>query len=156
MSRRWVFVAALTAAGCTHESRAGARSATVVATLSGDFRLGPADTASFAGPPTATVRFLRVVEDGRCPRGASCSATLPVTVEIEIVLAGMARREQLAILDRDVGEPRFQGMRSCTPVGSFVLRLRDVVPWPEHGGKTKDEDYRAILVIERSCGSPSR
>ncbi|MFO0648745.1 MAG: hypothetical protein U0326_21060 [Polyangiales bacterium] len=96
------------------------------------------------------VLFERVVEDGRCPRGRQCAASNPVRVSVRITCAGSARSEELAVLDRDVGEPRMQGVRSCAPIDGAVLRLRDVTPYPG----ASSERTRAVLVVEGRCGGP--
>jgi len=135
---------AIAAQGCVARPRFTA--------LGDDFALAPGEAAVLRGPPDYVVRFVAVVSDGRCPRSTECAATLPVTVSVSLGTGGGETRQELSILDRDVGEPRFKGIRSCAPLGPYVLRLRDVQPWPPTRWGIPSSLYRATFVVGASCG----
>jgi hypothetical protein len=171
--RGWIVASfALAAlAGCARVSGAPLPAPSVTAGI--DFVLAPGETGRFGAAPEKLVRFVRVVEDGRCPRQVNCAVSGPVTVEVEVGAASHLRTERLAVLDRDVGEPRFPGIHSCaTLVGDepgtldplatdsprrakvrprAVLRLRDVQPWPVRGTPIPPDRYRATFVVGPSC-----
>ena len=140
-----------TALACACDARARPVSVTVVVAANSDFVLAPGESARHEGPPAVTVQLVRVTEDGRCPKGTQCSASLPVAVEVKIADAAGARTERLAVFERDVGEPQFKGIRSCAPAGPLVLRLRDVEPWPSRDGPPRPAQYRATFVLEKIC-----
>ncbi|AGP39234.1 hypothetical protein [Sorangium cellulosum] len=118
-----------------------------------DFVLAPGAAVSVGGSPDTEIRFLRVVADRRCPRSLTCGGSGPVTVEVAIGPRGGATAVELSVLGRDVGEPKFQGIRSCAPVNGQVVRLRDVEPWPSSRDPVPMEQYRATFVLEQRCAS---
>jgi hypothetical protein len=117
-----------------------------------EFTLAPGQGAEAAevGTPTARVRFVRVIEDGRCPHDISCAVTRPVGLEVEIVESGRATMERLAIYERDSRQP---GARSCVEVGKVALRLQDVKPWPSASRKIPAAEYRATFLLGSGCDS---
>jgi hypothetical protein len=100
-----------------------------------------------AWPPLG-FRFLRVVDDGRCPRQTSCAATFPVSVEVEVTTGRSTTKETLETFGRDEQGPA----RSCAPLPKGALWLRDVQPWPVAGKKTPASTIRATFTVTGSCG----
>jgi hypothetical protein len=92
--------------------------------------------------------FLGIARDDRCPRGRECAASGPVTARLH---PGAGPEIELSILDRDRGEPDFQGIRSCAPFAGRTLRLRDVKPWPVGTTPVSAGDYRVELVVAAGC-----
>jgi hypothetical protein len=117
-----------------------------------DFTLGVGEMGSLGGRSPIAVRFLKVVDDGRCPTETMCAASLPVTVEVELTGREGTKREVLEIFSRDLGAP---ATRSCVPFGQSALWLRDVQPWPVAGKKTPVGKYRGTFSVTRSCGNPA-
>lgn len=115
-----------------------------------EFSLAPGQSARTAGvrPPPLLVRFVRVVEDGRCPRDINCAVTRPVSLDVEVVASGRTRLERLAIYERTSRQP---GVRSCAAFDQSALRLRDVQPWPSARSKVPPSEYRATFVLAESC-----
>ena len=120
-----------------------------------EFTLAPGQGAEAAevGTPATRVRFVRVIEDGRCPHDINCAVTKPVGLEVEIVESGRAAMERLAIYERDSRQP---GARSCVEVGKVALRLQDVEPWPSAGRKIPASEYRATFLLGSGCESRTK
>jgi hypothetical protein len=112
-----------------------------------EFTLAIGEAAAW---PPVRLRFVRVVDDGRCPRQTNCAATFPVSVEVEVTNGGSTTRETLETFGRDEQGPA----RSCAPLpkGTPALWLRDVEPWPVAGKKTPASAIRAIFAVTGSCG----
>lgn len=108
------------------------------------FDLAVGETASLSG---GAITFVAIIRDERCPRGMKCEESGPVTARFR---ADAGPEIDLAILDRDRGEPELKGIRSCAPFAGRVLRLRDVKPWPA-GSPVTAANYRVELVIASSC-----
>lgn len=117
------------------------------------------------GLPGYEVKIERVVSDLRCPSNRSCTISGPVTVEFRLNSEPLSHT--LSILNRDTGEPEFQGIRSCWAVHEKVLRLSNVEPWPtvswlspnHNPTPITDDEWRITLVTEGHCGaslSPKR
>jgi hypothetical protein len=117
-----------------------------------EFTLAPGQGAETAqdGPSTTRVRFVRVIEDGRCPHDVNCAVTRPVGLEVEIGEPGRTTMERLAIHERGSRQP---GARSCVEVGKVALRLQDVQPWPSTRRTIPPAAYRATFLLESTCDS---
>lgn len=109
------------------------------------FELAVGETATLSG---GAITFVAIIRDDRCPRGTKCEESGPVTARFR---ADAGPEIDLAILDRDRGEPELKGIKSCAPFVGRVLRLRDVKPWPAGSTPVAAGDYRVELVIASSC-----
>jgi len=147
----WTFILASVFTGsCQVASGAAASKHSVK--VGQEFVLAPSESARLGSLPGAIIRFRRVLSDDRCPRRVNCTISGPITVEVEITLPGAEQRlVQLSSLNRNVGGPQLQGIVSCTPIGKFMLRLRDVQPWPSERGPVSSDAYRANFSVEESC-----
>lgn len=107
---------------------------TVAATL----ELGVGDTARVPETP-ASVTFVRVVEDSRCPKGVQCVWEGDATIEVRVMWDG-AEPElvQLHLTRRTTGDVVAKGLR---------LSLHRLDPYPEQNRPIDSRDYRAALVV---------
>ena len=87
----------------------------------------------------ASVTFVRVVEDSRCPKGVQCIWAGDATIEVRVTSGG--------------GEPELVRLHlNAQSAGDVVakglhLTLQRLDPYPEDGRAINDHDYRAALAI---------
>jgi len=110
---------------------------TQAATLAEPFTLKPGELARIASEQ-AQVRFDRVVADSRCPRDVQCVTAGQATVRLRVTLRGENERT-LDMQTTPGGEQ--------TTMGSYLLKLADLVPLPTAGAAVKSADYRATFVL---------
>jgi hypothetical protein len=92
----------------------------------------------------ATIRFISVSEDSRCPKTVVCVWAGNGRVRLEVV-----RTDRTDTLELNTGiEPR-TGQN-----GPLLLRLDALSPWPEDTHGIPAQDYRATLVAVRAGPPP--
>jgi hypothetical protein len=123
---------------------------TVIGTIrpGAPLRLAPGQSAAVAGT-AMTVRFTRVLEDSRCPRGVTC------------VWAGRARVE-LAVRSTPNGPDRTMEVEVGSPdkgtveVGGRKLIAEALEPEPQAKVPTSNDAYRLRLAVAESNGAVRR
>jgi hypothetical protein len=83
----------------------------------------------------ASVTFVRVVDDSRCPKGVQCMWAGDATIEVRVTSGGEPELVQLHLNASDV---LAKGLH---------LTLQRLDPYPENGRPINDRDYRAALAI---------
>ena len=95
--------------------------------------LGFGDEARVA--PGTQLRFLRVVNDSRCPKGVQCVWAGEVTVEFELKSASGKTRFELA----SSRAPR-------TAVGTMQFELKDYGPCPPASNRLADAECATVAI----------
>lgn len=126
-----IMIAALASlAGCTTPAPAPENLATQ--------SVGLSQTARFAD---LRVTPLRIVEDSRCPTGVQCIQAGTVRIEARIESSSGVRAEILKLgIPVEVREARLQLIRVC--------------PYPAHGSRIGQGDYRFALMFA-APGAPA-
>ena len=87
----------------------------------------------------ASVTFVRVVEDSRCPKGVQCVWEGDATIEVRVTSGGSEPESvQLHLNPRSAGDVVAKGLH---------LTLQRLDPYPENGRSINGRDYRAALAI---------
>lgn len=87
----------------------------------------------------ATVTFVRVTEDSRCPTGVTCVWAGDAAIELRVQAGAAAPATvQLHTNDRFAREAAAGGLR---------LRLESLEPYPQADRTIAAGDYRAVLSI---------
>lgn len=86
------------------------------------------------------ITFLKVLEDGRCPKGAQCVWEGNGRVQILVRVNGSA--PEIMELNTTL-EPK----RAWA--GDFGIRLLDLQPYPEVGNTITPENYSIRLIVEK-------
>ena len=100
--------------------------------------LGVGQTSRVAGTE-ASVTFVRVVEDSRCPKGVQCVWAGNATIELRVTSGS--------------GKPELVQLQLDAPTGTTVvakglhLTLQRLDPYPENGRSVSERDYRAAIAI---------
>lgn len=121
-----IFISTLPAIGTTQRPRQGGQ----VVVPYGRLRVERSSGVS--------VRFLKVVEDSRCPKGVNCVWAGAVTIKIQVAKAGKTSKilELSTLKDRETAN--FEGKR---------ITLIRVTPYPEAGKKIEPGSYVLTLKI---------
>ncbi len=112
---------------------------TVSAELDKEFDIGLNQTAVIK-ENDIEITFLKVVEDGRCPKGAECVWEGNGRVQILIKYNGTA--SEIKDLNTALEPQRVSA-------GDFFIGLLDLQPYPEVGETITPEKYRIRLIIEK-------
>lgn len=88
-----------------------------------------------------SVKFVEIVEDSRCPEGATCIWAGRAIVRIEVTENGSEPR----IVDLEVGN-----IESTARFGKFVVKAEKLEPYPKAESQTDKAAYSATLSIERA------
>lgn len=88
-----------------------------------------------------SVKFVEIVEDSRCPEGATCIWAGRAIVRIEVTENGSEPR----IVDFEVGN-----IESTARFGKFVVKAEKLDPYPKAESQTDKAAYSATLSIERA------
>lgn len=90
------------------------------------------------------VRLVEVLEDSRCPKGATCVWQGQVRVAVEVTTGdGAPVRVELSTLPD----------KSSADVNGFRIQLQDVAPYPEASRPQPPfEQYTATFVVTRLTG----
>ncbi len=109
--------------------------------LGQEFPLSIGQSAEIAGEDLE-IKFLEVLEDSRCPKGAVCIWAGRVSCLLQITRKGSSEKTVLTepgLTDENSGET-YQEYR-------FTFR---VAPYPELGKTISKSEYRLLLIVERS------
>jgi hypothetical protein len=110
------------------------------APLDREFKIAIGERVSIAGT-NLIVGFVRVPQDNRCPLGALCVQSLGAgnaQVQLSVTSDGAPAT---VILNTTVG-PQF------ADVGSYVIALSLLTPYPGIGHAITESEYRATLAVE--------
>ena len=108
------------------------------ARLGQEFSLMPGQSASIIGEPLK-IRFLKVVNDSRCPTGVTCIWEGQVTCLVEITYTGSQNRMTLTQPGSGQGIADFN---------EYDIEF-EVQPYPEAGKRIAKQDYRLQMVINK-------
>ena len=100
-------------------------------------RLAPGEAASLDDGALA-LRFLRVVADSRCPRGAKCIRAGEAEVAVTVTPRGRASTEAILSTARPIQR---------LVVASWEIELVGVDPYPVLGRATAPDAYRATFAV---------
>lgn len=125
-------------AGCQPQSRAAAAEpesapAPVPDAVPGTVVLGFGDETTIAAG--TQLRFLRVVNDSRCPKGAQCVWAGEVTVEFEVTSASGKSRFELA-----------SAREATTAVGALQFELKDYGACPAASKRLADAECATVAI----------
>jgi hypothetical protein len=129
--------ALLLTAACASGKAAMAPTPTPPSSAAGAVTLAIGESASLDGG-ALSVKFLRVAEDSRCPKGEQCIRAGNARVELEA--RSGAEPAQTVVLNTTEGETQAE-------IGSRVLRLDGLAPVPVSGRAIAPESYRATLSV---------
>lgn len=129
MTRIAALLTCLALTGCVTASTPEPQSAGAAVTL------GVGETAPIAGT-SASVRFLGVIEDSRCPTDTTCVWAGEVKVNLEI----LERSKDSRTVELKIGEN--------AKAGSRVITLEQVEPQPRSNVRIAANGYRATLKME--------
>ena len=90
------------------------------------------------------VKFIDVISDSRCPRGAICVWEGEASCLIEITNEGYIFRKVLT-------QPGLSGPAKTSLIGYKIAF--DLHPYPETGRTTNKQDYHLGLVISQGTGA---
>lgn len=134
------------------EPAATAASTTPVTGTTGtEITLSPGQSVSLAGTDL-TITFHSIVADDRCPSEVECVASGPVTVSLA-VQQGQAESMDFTLqtfTDQTGRSPnvQFEGITNRAEVGSYVIQLSSVTPYPTNLTTSIDpSEYRVSLIV---------
>lgn len=107
--------------------------------LGKEFTLSVGQRAAIAGE-NLSIKFVEVISDSRCPRGASCVWVGEANCLIEITNPEPMYRKVLT-------QPGFSSP-SKTSFTDYEITF-DIQPYPEVGKETNKKDYRLQLAIDK-------
>jgi hypothetical protein len=96
----------------------------------------------------ATVRFLAVSQDSRCPSQVQCVWAGDGAVVLEIAPAEADAAEDTLHTNEESGPP-------SALLGRYELTLLQLNPYPETPGQISPDDYRATLVLYERLEGPT-
>ena len=114
----------------------------IKAVLGEEITLAIGQDASIAGEQFE-VRFIEVISDSRCPKGATCIWAGEASCLIEITDSGSAYRKVLT-------QPGLSGP-SQTDFQEYEITF-DLRPYPQVEKEIKSEEYRLQLEIGKKSG----
>ena len=123
----------LSAAGCS-----GGKSG-IAAEPGDEFALSVGQSVYIRGEDFE-IRFIEVIADSRCPRGATCVWAGEVSCLIEITRSGEVTSKILV-------KPGSDG-NSETSFNDYIIAF-DIMPYPAAGKEIKQQDYRLIMIISK-------
>jgi hypothetical protein len=94
-----------------------------------------------AGQGELEIKFVKVTEDSRCPRGATCIRAGQVSCEV--LITGRGFSSSLTIT-----EPGLTDNPNQTLYKNYRLKYH-VQPYPELNKKISTEEYKLTLTIEK-------
>ena len=106
--------------------------------LGQEFSLSPSQSTVIAGENLA-IKFIEVISDGRCPRGAICIWTGEASCLIEITIHSESTSRKV------LTQPGLSGP-SKTIFANYEIMF-DLQPYPEVGKAPDKKNYRLRLVI---------
>ena len=104
-------------------------------TVATTFVLSPGQIGSTSG---ASVKFVRVVSDSRCPLNAQCVQAGDVVVTVTLIGPSQAATFDLQLAD---------SAKRTGALGGLVVELQAVTPYPIAGQPTNPADYRATIEL---------
>jgi hypothetical protein len=127
-----VLIALLAVAGCSSPD-------TIEAIPDIEFTLTPGQTAKIAGEDLS-IKFVEVVSDSRCPKGATCIWAGEASCLIEITSGGATVEKVLTQSGADSPD--------ADEFGVYELMF-DLMPYPELGKQVKNNDYSLLMAVSR-------
>ena len=128
----------LPALGCAVKAYSGE----IKADLGQQVELKPGQTVSIE-EEHVKVKFIEVVNDSRCPEGATCIWAGEVSCIVEITYMGSIQRETLT-------QPVLSQESSSEFFKEYSIAF-SVLPYPKLGIDIKPSEYRLQLVINKSA-----
>ncbi len=102
-----------------------------------EFTLAPGQSATILGEDLA-IAFIEVISDSRCPEGAICIWEGEASCLVEIEYHNSVSSKVLV----QRGIPG----ASQDEFNDYIITF-DLLPYPEVGGETKQDDYRLNMLI---------
>ena len=134
-------------AGC----RTAAPLPLLTARMDNEFTLALEQSAVVTGADL-TITLNSVVSDDRCPSEVECVASGSVTVSLS-VQPGDDSAADLTLqtfTDQEgyAPEREFEGIQDHVDMGSYVIRLVRILPYPHNQSEEiKDADYQVTLIV---------
>lgn len=129
-----VVVALLAVTGCSGP-------ATIEALPDIDFTLTPGQTADVAGEDLS-IRFVEVVSDSRCPKGATCIWAGEASCLIEVTSSGSTFSKVLT--QPGAASP------ATDEFADYGVTF-DLLPYPEMGKVVKHDDYTLRMTVSKTA-----
>lgn len=111
------------------------------AKLGQEFSLHIGESASIEGEELR-IRFIEVVEDSRCPRGAECVWAGQIKCAVEITHRGPSQRV-------DLTQPGLAGFPPEESFKQYIITFR-IEPYPVLGKEISEDEYLLVLTITKS------
>jgi murein endopeptidase len=108
--------------------------------LDTEFTLAVGQTATVAGENLGT-KFVEVVSDSRCPKGATCIWAGEASCLIELTASD-------ATLSKVLTQPGPSSPSTATVAGYDIAF--DILPYPELGKQIAAKDYRLQMVVSKT------
>lgn len=108
--------------------------------LDTEFTLAVGQTATVAGENLST-KFVEVVSDSRCPKGATCIWAGEASCLIELTASD-------ATLSKVLTQPGPSSPSTATVAGYDIAF--DILPYPELGKQIAAKDYRLQMVVSKT------
>lgn len=115
-------------------------------------RLEVGETAQMTEPELMTVRFLDVPSDSRCPKGVTCVWAGDAEAVFEVWMGPREGGEPVEVGLHTHGGAQYPQVRA---VAGYVLRLKDLDPYPVEGQPIDPEGYEATLEVTEGSGAPA-
>jgi len=87
------------------------------------------------------IKFVKITEDSRCPKGATCIWTGEVSCVVELISKGPSQFVTLT-------EPGLKEGYTEEKFENYIFKFR-VTPYPEVGSKIPEENYRLNLIVNK-------
>jgi len=111
-----------------------------VVNLDQEFSLPPGQSATIAGE-NLVIKFVEVISDGRCPKGAICIWPGEAGSSIEIITNSESSYRKI------LTQP---GLSKTAKTSFFNYKIAfDLQPYPEVGKAVDKKDYHLQLVISK-------
>ena len=119
-----------------------------------EFTLAPEQSAVVTGADL-TITLNSVVSDDRCPSEAECVASGSVTVSLSVQQGDDPAADlTLQTFTDQAGyapEGEFEGIQDRVEIGSYLIRLVRVLPYPHNQSEEiKDADYQVTLIVRET------
>ncbi|MGB1307389.1 MAG: hypothetical protein ACPG6B_00665 [Oceanihabitans sp.] len=93
------------------------------------------------------VKFVKVIEDSRCPTNVSCVWAGQVKVLVAILEKGVVKEEKQITLSTKI--PFKNRIGNLISLENTMVSGYNVFPYPEYGSKINPEDYYLQVGVEK-------
>lgn len=93
------------------------------------------------------IKFNRIVEESRCPKGVDCIWAGVAVAEIEIT----EKAAKPIILNLATTDMQTRGYQKSTNLNGYTIALQDITPYPtaERGAQDLKGDYKIVITVQK-------